>query len=637
MTYRYDTPIRYVRGLGPVKVRELAKIKITTVGELLEKQPLSYLYPGGVSIADASEGNVVIKATITQIGQRSQFFALATLQDESGKCYAQWYNSPWLLQSLRPGMTVTFWGKYKGGVLQQPKWSTCEASMIDVWGGQYGVHHDTIRAALKEVLAHVELPEITDGDVSWDRAATYFYYHFPDGKMDQQRALQQLKQDEALQLQLALVEKRKGRDQHESTPLWFDANKNRTIQGYFPYTFTLEQHRALGQVVSDVQCCHRPMQRLIHGEVGSGKTAVAFYAAMLAALNGKRTLILAPTTILAQQHYDTLRGMGWDDVSLVNWSDWNRCANVVIGTHAIFNNDRLINSASLVIIDEFQKFGVEQRAKLQKNNPHLLLLSATPIPRTLAATVFGDLDVSVIRELPIKRGTVITKWILPIARDAMYEIIEKELAKGKQAYVVYPRISGDEDVVSAERGFERINERFGEGYEISLLTGKRPAEIKTRILQRFREGHTKILVSTIIAEVGLDNSNATVMVVEGADRFGLSQLHQLRGRVCRSTDTAFCFLVSETANPTSIARLEAIERTNDGFEIAEEDLRLRGPGEVFSTRQSGLPDLRFVSLVDDYDLMVSARETVQAGSVGSGVKEMMRMRYGDNLQLGEVT
>ncbi|KKM02615.1 hypothetical protein LCGC14_1782660 [marine sediment metagenome] len=217
----------------------------------------------------------------------------------------------------------------------------------------------------------------------------------------------------------------------------------------------------------------------------------------------------------------------------------------------------------------------------------------------------------------------------------MYEIIEKELVKGHQAYFVYPRISRNEDVVSAERGFREISYWF-DMYRVKLLTGQASAEDKAGVLQEFYEGDTQILVSTIIAEVGLDNPNATVMVVEGADRFGLSQLHQLRGRVCRSTDTVFCFLVSETSNPTSIARLEVIEKCNDGFEIAEHDLRLRGAGEVFSTRQTGLPDLKFVSLVDDYDLMIEAKELVQAGSVGLGVREMMVLKYGDSLELGRV-
>ncbi len=380
------------------------------------------------------------------------------------------------------------------------------------------------------------------------------------------------------------------------------------------------------------------MQRLIHGEVGSGKTAVAFYAAMLAALNDKRTLILCPTTILAQQHYDTLRGMGWKNVGLHSIKTFlhGDLPHIIIGTHSILYSTDLLRSASLVIVDEFQKFGVKQRGVLQMySNPHLLLLSATPIPRTLAATVFGDLDVSVIRELPIKRGTVVTKWVLPDRREGMYEIIERELAAGHQAYVVYPRISGEEDTVNAIDGFTEIRRRFGT-YSVGLLTGRADGETKATVLQRFRSGETQILVSTVITEVGIDCPNANAMVIMGADRFGLSSLHQCRGRVCRSTSTAFCFLVAETSNPTSIARLEAIERTNDGFALAEEDLRLRGMGEVFSTRQHGLPDLKFISLVDDFDLLQEAKELVASGSVGEGPKKMMELRYGDNLQFGGV-
>jgi ATP-dependent DNA helicase RecG len=315
--------------------------------------------------------------------------------------------------------------------------------------------------------------------------------------------------------------------------------------------------------------------------------------------------------------------------------------HIIIGTHAILNNESLLKSASLVIIDEFQKFGVEQRAKIQKHNPHLLLMSATPIPRTMAMTVFGDLDVSTIRELPIKRGTVVTRWVLPDKREAMYEIIEGELMAGHQVYVVYPRIDGGEDVASAIKGHDCLRDKYGED-SVCLLTGKNSNEAKTWAMQNFRGGTIKILVSTIIAEVGLDCPNATVMVIEGADRFGLSQLHQLRGRVCRSTDTAFCFLVAETANQTSIDRLNVIEKCNDGFEIAEHDLRLRGPGEMFSTRQHGLPDLKFASLVDDYDLLIKTRDMAAElvdkldEPENAGLKEILRIKYGDTLELGEV-
>jgi len=495
-----------------------------------------------------------------------------------------------------------------------------------VVGGQHGTHHATIRAALAETLANVELPEMYGGI---SRVKVFRAFHFPADKEEQQKALRALKFDEAICLQLALSERRKRRESVCGEVIWICTQDK--IKSYFPYQFTTGQRQAVDDIRGDL-ASGTVMQRLLHADVGAGKSAVAFYCAMGLALRGKRTLILAPTTLLSQQHLDTLKGMGWKDVGLFDgphtWS-----TRIIIGTHAILHDEELIRTASLIIIDEFSKFGVLQRQQITKHNPHLLLMSATPLPRSLAMTVFGDLDVSIIRELPIKRGTVITKWVLPEKRETMYEIIEKELAKGHQAYFVYPRISGDEDVVSAYAGLEKLIGRFGGSYTVDLLTGRYKAEDKVRVLQEFRSGKTDILVSTIIAEVGLDNPNATVMVIEGADRFGLSQLHQLRGRVCRSTNTAFCFLVSETSNPTSIARLDVVEKCNDGFLIAEHDLRLRGAGEVFSTHQSGLPDLKFVSLVDDHDLMIEAKETVQARSVGSGVREMMEMKY--SLELGD--
>ncbi len=639
--YKANTPVRYIKGLGPTRSRELNKLGIHTVLDLLERKPLSYIFPGVTPIEDARDGQVVVKANVVEIGRRYGHVVGATVCDKTGHCQAQWY-TPYAVQQLRQGMTVTFYGKYKSGVLQSPKWCTHDGGMESVYGGQYGVHHQTIRAALVEVLANVELPMMTtdDGCGEFPRVWAFNAFHFPDCKEDQRDAIDDLKRDEALTLQTALQERRRGREQGMTRPIAWNGNQATKITDHFSYVFTKDQNTAKNDIIDDLSSSI-PMSRLIHGEVGSGKTAVAFYAAMLTALNSKRALILAPTTILAQQHYDTLKGMGWKDVAI---DIAGSClgdvlpAHIMIGTHSILNHPTITKRSSLVIIDEMQKFGVAQRAQATKHHPHLLLLSATPIPRTLAATVFGDLDVSVIRQLPIERGTVVTRWVLPEKREAMYEIIEKELAKGKQAYVVYPRISGCvERVVSADNGYMDLRERFSDKYRVSLLTGRTDAKCKVDILRDFKAGVTHVMVSTIIAEVGLDNPNATVMCVEGADRFGLSQLHQLRGRVCRSTDTAFCFLVSETANPTSIARLEVIEKCNDGFEIAEHDLRLRGAGEVFSARQTGLPDLRWCSVVDDYDLMIEAKELVASGSVGSGVREMMVLKYGESLYLGEVT
>ena len=263
---------------------------------------------------------------------------------------------------------------------------------------------------MEEVLCNTALGFMHDGTV---RIAVFNVFHFPEDKAHQQWALKMLKFDEALQLSLALQERRRGQRNVSVKPIECTVEFDNKIESYFPYQFTNDQHQAICRNNHDMCRRKRPMQRLLHGEVGSGKTAVAFYAAMLTALNGKRTLILCPTTLLAQQHYDTLKGMGWDDVYLYGQGGTPPMPRIVIGTHAILNNPMLLQNASLVVIDEFQKFGVEQRAKIQCYNPHLLLLSATPIPRTLASTVFGDLDVSTIRQLPIERGTIVTRWVLP--------------------------------------------------------------------------------------------------------------------------------------------------------------------------------------------------------------------------------
>jgi len=412
---------------------------------------------------------------------------------------------------------------------------------------------------------------------------------------------------------------------------------------YFPYSFTEEQKDVVDEIRQDL-ASGKPMHRLLHGECGSGKSSIVFYAAIALAQQGKRTLIVCPTTILADQHYNTLRSMGWDDVWRYSTGGTPPTPHIVIGTHAALNNTLLLRNMSLVVIDETHKYGVSIKAKLAKYNLHTLLMSATPIPRSLAMTVFGDLDLSIMKELPIKRGTVITRWIMPDRIEGMYDMITSQLAQGKQAYIVYPRISSaKEDVVNAEEGYAETNRRFASPTcTVGILTGRMTEAEKSATLQQFMSGEISVLVSTIIAEVGLDCSNASVSVIQGADRFGLAQLWQLRGRVCRSTDTAFCFLVSETTSPTSIARLDVMEKCGTGFEIAEHDLRLRGPGDLFSFRQHGLPDLKFADLVGDYKLSCQAKGEAKElvdkldEPENAGLKDQLMVKYGDVLAIGGV-
>jgi ATP-dependent DNA helicase RecG len=324
--------------------------------------------------------------------------------------------------------------------------------------------------------------------------------------------------------------------------------------------------------------------------------------------------------------------------------------NIVVGTVALLEKDIEFKKLGLIVIDEQHKFGVHQRAELRKEGtPHCLVMTATPIPRTLAMTVFGDLDVSIIKNSPPGRGEIVTRWVAPDTRDKAYEFIRERLRAKKQAYFVYPRITGVEeegDIKAATDGWRELSKVFSE-FRIELLHGRMPSEKKQQIMAEFRRGKIDALVATVVVEVGVDIPNATIMVIEGADRFGLAQLHQLRGRIGRGTDKSFCFLFAdkETENEVARSRLEMMERSSDGFEIAEHDLKLRGPGELFSTRQHGLPDLKIANIIDDYDLLVMARrsafEMVSAdpmliSPMHKNIRQSLLAKFGESLGLADV-
>lgn len=656
-----ETPIEFLKGVGPQRGEVFRKeLGIATFNDLLHHFPFRYVDRSKFhAVKDAQEEGaaVQLKGTLSgikQVGQKQGRRITATLSDGTGSIELVWFKGlKWLLQLLREGTVYVAYGRvglFKG----RPNIAHPELESEETWraGGVTGlqpVYSTTEKAAAKGLhsraigkltkalvnLPEMQLPETLSGElVCWlgglSRTQAFHQLHAPTDASQLGLATRRQKFEELFFIQLDLVRRKKLVQEKVEGQCFGRVGEllNSFYSAHLPFEPTNAQKRVVKEIRRDMGS-GRQMNRLVQGDVGSGKTLVALLSMLIALDNGRQAALMAPTEILAQQHYATISGLLKDmpvEVRLLTGS--TKAAqrrslltalrtghiHILIGTHALLEDAVVFHALGLVVIDEQHRFGVAQRARLWTKSevpPHVLVMTATPIPRTLAMTFYGDLDVSIIDELPPGRRPVRTVHRSDSARNAVFSFLEDEIRKGRQVYVVYPLIEESEksDLKDLTDGYEAISRRFPlPQYAVSIVHGRMDQATKDLEMARFKKGETNILVATTVIEVGVDVPNASVMVIENAERFGLSQLHQLRGRVGRGAEQSYCILMSgDSLGADARERLGTMVRSNDGFEIAETDLRLRGPGDLTGTQQSGIPQLRLADLVLDAELLQQAR------------------------------
>lgn len=632
--------IRVVKGVGPHLAQLLSKKGISTLEDALYFLPRAYEDRRRITpIRDLADGVYatvcakVVTARAMGHGKRMRFEA--TVGDETGCLRLNWFHAyPSLKNDFAEGETFVLYGmvklfqgrpemphpeyeKVKGDV---PAKTFSFGRVVPVYSETEGLHQKVLRKvvgeALRQSLPLLEEPlprALRERLGLWDLKQSFIGLHFPQTIPEEGELLPASRRvifEEFFILQLGLGLKKQNRKKRTAPVLSGSPDE---FVARLPFQLTGDQRRAIGAILGDLA---KPtaMTRLVQGDVGCGKTVVALTAAFVAAKCGYQTAIMAPTEILALQHFNLARRLGLDSQLLVSGSERNVKASVVVGTHALFQEGVTFQKLALVVVDEQHRFGVDQRGELlakgTKEGVHLLMMTATPIPRTLALTLYGDLDLTLIREKPADRPKIPTQVVRERDRHKVYQKIRETLGRGEQAYIIYPLVENSEklELKSATEMHARLSREVFPGVPIGLLHGRLKSEEKDQLLAEFREGKWKLLVSTTVIEVGIDVANATLMVIEHAERLGLSQLHQLRGRVGRGTKPSECLLLSDTNSP----RLRVMEQTEDGFEIAEEDLKIRGPGEFLGTRQSGLPGFRVGHIVRDAELLQTAREEAEA-------------------------
>jgi ATP-dependent DNA helicase RecG len=657
-------PITRIQGVRGPTANRLAKLGIETLGDAATYYPRRFNdFTDVRTIAELTASADIQTLLATIESAKVQRFGRrfggteAVLKDSTGTLKVVWFNMPFVAKALKEGERIVVSGRirhYRGRLqMDNPEWEPFDESMaagrlVPVYPATQGVGQRTLRKIVQTAVKAVASKLSDPLPVRWCKlegfdplAETLRTYHAPPNWGIAERARKQLALREFLAIQAAVLMRRAEWQEGQAAPALEYREDVRPYLDSLPFRLTGSQADALDDLLHDIRG-PRPMLRLLQGDVGSGKTVVAIAAMLAAVRNGYQAVLMAPTEILAEQHYRTLAAIlgGAGALESVFAPPWfprpmrallltgslsaaekrqvrgdtaNEGADILIGTHALLEDGVEIPRLGLAVIDEQHRFGVLQRAKLRQKgaNPHLLVMTATPIPRTLALTVYGDLEVTTIDELPPGRKPIETTWVTPLERDFAYAAVRQRLSRGEQAFVICPLVEESDvlDARSAEEEYERLRHGPFADYKLELLHGRMSGRDKDAIMQRFSSGETDLLVSTSVIEVGIDVPNATTVIIEGAERFGLSQLHQFRGRVGRSDKQSYCLLFStdDEPGPDAQTRLKAMESTNDGFQLAEVDLELRGEGEVWGRLQAGANSMLRVARLTDRDLLYRAR------------------------------
>ena len=635
-------PLSVLPGIGPKSAEKYKKLGIETVEDLLLYFPFRYEDFKSKNVLDLEDGEKAVVSGIVATPANVQYYGYKrnrlrfTIKQVELVLAVSFFNQPYLADKIELGQTVAVFGKWdkaKGALTGMKLLPQVEDDLQPVYRLSQGVSQSALVKVIKtafeaglDQLLEENLPQILmDKYHLLSRRQAVRAMHFPKDLEEYKQALRRVKFEELLFFQLQLqVLKEENRSVGKGIVLDWDKKKLKALQAKLPFTLTEAQERSLNEILADMRSPYH-MNRLLQGDVGSGKTVVAGLAMYAAVTAGKQAALMVPTEILAEQHLQSLTSL-FPSLRILLLTGSLKAAerrerlefvqtgqvDLIVGTHALIQEGVRFHDLGLVIIDEQHRFGVAQRRILREKgqNPDVLMMTATPIPRTLAITAFGDMDVSIIDQMPAGRKEIITRWVKHQQLNLVLDWLVKEIQKGSQAYVISPLIEESEalDLKNAIALEEELIAYFGDRARISLLHGKMKGEEKEAIMQAFKQGEIDLLVSTTVIEVGVNVPNATVMIIMDADRFGLSQLHQLRGRVGRGDKQSYAVLVANPKTESGKRRMKIMTETTNGFVLAEEDLKLRGSGEIFGTRQSGIPEFQVANLIEDYPILEEARK-----------------------------